>query len=448
MSVSVRRFTVALTTALGVILSGVGVGHAAVPGQWHPLPAQGQDCPYREAPPPSGGETAAPLPVPESPPGGTRLGECGDVLPENVEAPPPGVTAEAWVIADLDTGAVLAARDPHARHYPATTIKVLTALTALRELNLDDMVVATQEDIDQVGVKVNLAPGTEYTVRQLVQALVMGSGNDAAHALSRQLGGGGEALGAMNGVAQEVGALDTRAGTESGLHHPDASISAFDAALFFRTALQEPEFAEAARNAQLDLPGVPGGVVINASELLGAYDGTLGGLGGSTEESLFTFVGAAERDGRRLVVSLLRATGETGIAQQAATLLDYGFSFAGETDPVGSLVIADGPEETDDAAGSEQAGDEEPGGATPGAGDDGETGTEEAAAQAAPDASMFGTIGLPLTGLAGAAILFFAFLTLRDRRARKVAAARRAAKEQEEAQRATEDWLWPKDGRA
>ncbi|WP_198042864.1 D-alanyl-D-alanine carboxypeptidase family protein [Actinoalloteichus fjordicus] len=447
MSVSVRRFTVALTTALGVTLSGMGVGHAALPDQWHPLPAQGQECPYREAPPPSGGETAAPLPVPESPPGGARLGECGNVLPENAEEPPAGVSAEAWVIADLDTGAVLAARDPHGRHRPATTIKVLTALTALRELNLDDMVVATQEDIDQIGVKVNLAPGTEYTVRQLVQALVMGSGNDAAHALARQLGGVGEALGAMNGVAQEVGGLDTRAGTESGLHHPDASISAFDAALFFRTALQEPEFAEAAGNTQLDMPGVPGGVVLNASELLGSYDGTLGGLGGSTEESGFTFVGAAERDGRRLVVSLLRATAEPGIAQQAATLLDYGFSFAGETDPVGSLVIASGQEESDDAEDSEQSGDAEPG-ATSGAGDDGEAGSEDAAAQAAPGFSLFGTIGLPLTGLAGAAILFFAFLTLRDRRARKLAAARRAAKEQEEAQRATEDWLWPPDRRA
>ncbi|MBB5906243.1 D-alanyl-D-alanine carboxypeptidase family protein [Actinoalloteichus hymeniacidonis] len=454
MSVSVRRFTVALTTALGVTLSGMGVGHASTPDPWLPLPAQveGQDCLYREAPPPLDGETFTPLPVPESVPGGDRLGECGDVVPENAAAPPAGVNADAWIVADLDTGAVLAARDPHGRHRPATTIKVLTALTALRQLNLDDLVAATPEDVAQVGVKVELAPGTEYTVRQLVQALVMGSGNDAAHALARHLGGVGEALGTMNGVAQEIGALDTRAGTESGLHHADASISAFDAALLFRTALQEPEFAEAAGNTQLDMPGVPGGVVTNSSELMTGYEGALGGLGGATDESGFTFVGGAERDGRRLVVALLRASAEPGIAQQAGALLDYGFSFAGETDPVGSLVVAgdqeDSEEEAAGEAGETAEGGEGGEGGDEAGGDEGGADSEDAAAtQTASGFDPFGTIGLPLTALAGAAILFFAFLTLRDRRARKLAAARRAAKEQEEAQRATEDWLWPPNPR-
>src|SRR5699024_4382068 len=138
----------ALAAALALAPLGLGAATAAPTESESPAPttttapgpsgsAPAQDCPYREvpAPPvdasevPAPGSTApAPLPVPDTPVGGERLGACGDVLPDGAEPPPPELGADAWVLADLDSGRVLAARDPHGRHRPASTIKVLLAL--------------------------------------------------------------------------------------------------------------------------------------------------------------------------------------------------------------------------------------------------------------------------------------------------------------------------------
>src|SRR5690606_39526019 len=91
--------------------------------------------------------------------------------------------------ADLDTGAVLAAQAPHARHRPASTLKVLTALTAIRSLNPDQVVQGTAEDQAIEGSKAGIGPGGQYTVRQLLAGLLLNSGNDTAQALARAMGG-------------------------------------------------------------------------------------------------------------------------------------------------------------------------------------------------------------------------------------------------------------------
>ncbi|MDJ0114594.1 serine hydrolase, partial [Rhodococcus erythropolis] len=77
----------------------------------------------------------------------------------------------------------------HGRYRPASTIKMLLALVALDELDLDTEITATAEDADAEGSAVGIGKGGKYTNRQLMQGLVMASGNDAAHALARQLGG-------------------------------------------------------------------------------------------------------------------------------------------------------------------------------------------------------------------------------------------------------------------
>ncbi|MGH3595865.1 MAG: D-alanyl-D-alanine carboxypeptidase family protein, partial [Mycobacterium sp.] len=154
-------------------------------------------CPYRVTTPPAvdssevpqAGDPPLPLPVPNSPIGGSALGGCGVVAAANTPPVPGDISAEAWVVADLDSGAVIAARDPHGRHRPASVIKVLVAMASLGELSLNKTVDGTAEDAAAEGTKVGVAPGGSYTVNQLLHGLLMHSGNDAAHALAMQLGG-------------------------------------------------------------------------------------------------------------------------------------------------------------------------------------------------------------------------------------------------------------------
>jgi D-alanyl-D-alanine carboxypeptidase (penicillin-binding protein 5/6) len=334
------------------------------------------------------------------------MAECGLVAAPGLPQPPADVTAPSWVLADLDSGAVLAAKDPHARHRPASTIKVLTALTALRELRLDDTLVVTQEDANQEGSRVGLSPGVTYSVQQVLTGMIMQSGNDAAHALAMKMGGVDVTIGKMNALATELGALDTRAVTPSGLDGPGMSTSAYDLAAIFRAAMREPAFATAVGTHNAFLPGAPGGPPLEVwsdNQVLRAYPGGLGGKTGFTDDARHTFIGAAERDGHRLVAVLMRGENQPiRLSAQAMRLLDYGFGL-GSGSPVGELVTTSPRPSTADNAPPE----------------------DSSAAAQPQSSSMFGTVGGPLTLLVVAAVVAIGVLALRQRRAKLAAAARR-----------------------
>jgi len=308
-------------------------------------------CPNRTAPPPAvdlseapapGQPSPTPLPVRKEAIGGDRMAGCGLVLPDAGPALPEGLSAHAWLVADFGSGQVLAARNPHGRHRPASTIKVLTALLALRELDLRTEVAGTDADASQEGSRVGIGPQGVYTVDQLLHGLLMRSGNDAAHALAVQLGGVPATVSKMNALARLLGAQDTRAATPSGLDGPGSSTSAYDLALIFRAAVREPELAAIMGTKLIDFPGFqekPGFQVGSDNKLLANYPGALGGKTGFTDDARHTYVGAAKRDGRRLLVVLLRGEQQpVRMWEQAARLLDYGFALPASTAPVGVLV--------------------------------------------------------------------------------------------------------------
>ncbi len=328
---------------------------AAAPGLAYAEPPapEADPCPYRVTTPPAvdasevprpGDAPPAPLPVPAKPVGGDALGDCGVVTAAGTPPVPGDVSAEAWLVADLDTGDVIAAKDAHGRHRPASIVKVLTAMATLDELNLNKRVPGTQEDANSEGTRVGVAPGGVYTVNDLLHGLLMHSGNDAAHALAVQLGGMDTALGKINTLASRLGGRDTRAATPSGLDGPGMSTSVYDMALFYRYAWENPTFAQIVSTKEYDFPGRDGNPpyeIYNDNKLLENYPGALGGKTGYTDDAGQTFVGAAERDGRRLVVVLMRGT-RVPIApwEQAARLLDYGFATPPGTQ-VGTLVDPD-----------------------------------------------------------------------------------------------------------
>ncbi|UWW09947.1 D-alanyl-D-alanine carboxypeptidase [Mycolicibacterium brumae] len=311
------------------------------------------ECPYKVSTPPAvdasevpkpGDPTPGPLPVPVKTVGGDALSNCGIITAEGAGPAPEDVSAEAWLLADLDTGEIIAARDPHGRHRPASVIKVLIAMQSLNELNLNKPVAGTIEDARTEGSKAGVNPGGTYTVNDLLHGLLMVSGNDTATALAGQLGGMPATMGKINTLASQLGARDTRAATPSGLDGPGMSTSAYDVGLFYRYAWSNPAFAQIVGTRSYFFPGDPerpGYEMENDNKLLHNYPGALGGKTGYTDDAGQTFVGAAERDGRRLVAVLLRGT-RVPIApwEQAARLLDYGFGTEPGTS-VGQLVEPD-----------------------------------------------------------------------------------------------------------
>jgi len=337
-------------------------------------PDRSTECSVRTAPPPAidhsetpkpGQPVLGPLPVPAKPVGGPRMAGCADILPEGAPPLPAGETSASWVLADMDSGAILAARDPHARERPASCLKVLTSLVVLDKLNLDTDVEGTQQDANVDGSRVGVGPQGHYTVRQLLTGLIMNSGNDAANALARQMGGVPATLAAMTAKARELGGLDTRPATPSGLDAQGMSTSAYDLAVFYRVLMRNPEFAEISRIRLFQWPGhgdQPGFMVSSDNKMLTTYPGTIGGKTGFTDDARHTRIAAAERNGRRLEVVLMRGEQHpVAMDTQAARLLDYGFALPRSTPPVGQLVEQAPSDTTDDATGSSAATEASPG---------------------------------------------------------------------------------------
>ncbi|MGE2724652.1 D-alanyl-D-alanine carboxypeptidase family protein [Mycolicibacterium pulveris] len=248
------------------------------------------------------------------------------VGPSGAVALPDG-PAQAWVLADLDSGRILAFRNPYASHPPASTIKALLAMVVLDHLPLNAVIRASQAAADVECSCAGVKAGRLYTVRQLLDGLMLVSGNDAANTLADGLGGYRVAVARMNAKAAALGARSTRASSPSGLDGPgmESATTANDLAVIYRAALRYPAFAAIVRQPSSLFPTDNGPkTIVNQNQLLKRYPGTLVGKTGYTNLARKTYVGAAQRDGRRLVVAQLYGSGD--LYGQAIKLLDWGFS--------------------------------------------------------------------------------------------------------------------------
>ncbi|WP_270886351.1 D-alanyl-D-alanine carboxypeptidase family protein [Pedococcus sp. 5OH_020] len=282
---------------------------------------------------------------PDAAVGGPRLASMGLVtdLPAGVPAPPT-LRDVAWLLADLDTGAVVAAKAPHARLLPASTLKTLTALTLLPRVQPTRMITATAEDANADGTRVGMVPGLTYTGRQLFEGLLMSSGNDAAYALAAAGGGRQATLAAMNEEAAYLGAHDTVAKDPAGLDMPGQTSSAYDLALIGRAALGLKDFRSYVTTKQVDFPGAVNPKtkrratyrITNHNRLLFNYPGTIGIKNGYTEAAKRTFISAVTREGRTYLLSEMYGLDASWRPQ--AAMYDWAFRYAGRARPVGTLV--------------------------------------------------------------------------------------------------------------
>ncbi|MFI6453953.1 D-alanyl-D-alanine carboxypeptidase family protein [Streptosporangium amethystogenes] len=270
------------------------------------------------------------------PVGGSRLGERGLIVPRGVKAPPK-TAAKAYVIADAETGAVLAAKDAHGRYLPASTLKALTALTLIPKLDKNRKIRPSVRAVNEEGSAVGLVTKPLYTVDDLFKALMLVSGNDCAMALAEANGGLAATLADMNAEAKRLQAFDTVAKTPSGLDKPGQSSSAYDLALIARAGLANADFRRYISTKTDKFPAPKGYYEIgNHNKLLWRYKGMIGVKNGWTSKALGSFVGAAKRNGHTVIVSIMRHDGY--FWEEVADLLDWGFANRGRVAPVGQLV--------------------------------------------------------------------------------------------------------------
>jgi serine-type D-Ala-D-Ala carboxypeptidase (penicillin-binding protein 5/6) len=276
--------------------------------------------------------------------GGDALATTG-VVETPGGTPLPKVGAGSWLVADATTGTVLAARDPHGRFMPASTLKTLTSLVLLPRLDKASIYVARPQDTSVEGTRVGIVAGVPYTVDQLFYGLFLASGNDAASALANANGGWVTTVQSMNALALELQADDTHAMNPSGLDVKGQVTSAYDLALFARAGLMRADFSAYVATKRYAFPGrlptVPGKPratfqIQNQNRLLmHGYPGIVGVKTGYTTMAGRTYVGAANRNGHLVVVTLMKIDGPSEDA--ARKLLDWGFANVGK-EGVGELV--------------------------------------------------------------------------------------------------------------
>ena len=247
-------------------------------------------------------------------------------------APLPKIAATSWVLADLTTGQILAAKAPHLKHPPASTLKTLTALTLIPQLDPKKVYRGSLSDVTVEGSRAGLVVNGTYTVDDLFYALLLPSGNDAARALAHANGGIGKTVAQMNEEARHLQALDTLARSPHGLDTPKQVSSSYDLALIARAAMQLPQFRTYVSTLRYDFPGkMPKAgqkrktfELWNQNPLLReGYRGVLGVKTGYTTLAGRTFVGAAKRGNHTLVVTLMGITEPS--VDAASKLLTWGF---------------------------------------------------------------------------------------------------------------------------
>lgn len=272
--------------------------------------------------------------------GGEILDGKGRLVQLGPDAQPlPNVWAKTWVIADAGTGEILAARRPHNKRAPASTIKSLTALTVLPRLPLEGSTKAKKQAVRMYGSRVGLKRGKTYSIEQLMNAMMLPSANDAAVALAQANGGVQRTVNQMNEVAQRLQARNTVARNPSGLDASGMVSTAYDLALIARAGLADPTFAEFIKRRSAEFPAKGKKmrtIYTNNRLLLKNYRGAVGVKTGYTTNAGRTFIGAAERDGRTLIVTLMGINERSDVA--AEKLLDWGFVNADKVTPIGQLV--------------------------------------------------------------------------------------------------------------
>lgn len=274
------------------------------------------------------------------------------------------LTCQNAILIDVESGKVIYEKDAYTPTYPASTTKILTAILALENCNLSDKAKASYNAIMSVpydGTTAAIQVGEIWTVKQLVEAMMVCSANEAANVLAEHIGGNIESFASMmNSRAKELGAKSTNFVNANGLHDSNHYTTAYDMAIIARHGmLKLPEFKKAAKLKEFSLPDTDiytksDRNFINTNRMLIEsssyyYKYATGIKTGYTSQALNCIVTSAEKDGVELIAVVFGAMGAQNRTKDTLALFEYGFdklkseTFFMKGDQVDKLQIQGAP---------------------------------------------------------------------------------------------------------
>jgi len=236
----------------------------------------------------------------------------------------PELTAEAWIVTDLDSGVVIVESDADEERAMASVTKMMTVLVARQNTELDERV-RISEDAAAVGeAEVGLVAGEVWSVRDLLAAMLIRSGNDAAYAIAEYVGGDIEGFAVMmNELADSMGLEHSHFMNPHGLDEEGHYTSARDLTVIAAAALEDEVLTQLMRTRLIHFKPAPTGddrVAVNTNLLLGRYPGVVGMKTGYTGNAGRVLMSVLESDGQTFVVVVMGS--ENHFADTGA-LLDY-----------------------------------------------------------------------------------------------------------------------------
>lgn len=246
---------------------------------------------------------------------------------------PPSVTASSWIIYDEMSDQVLAEWDADTARPPASITKIMTVLLAIENGNMKDEVRISETAAGQGGQEIGLVAGETVTLGALVRAAMVRSGNDSAAAIAEHIGGSINGfVRMMNERAAELGMENTHFANPNGLDAEGHYSNARDMLILGRHTMSIPEFEDLARSRVMVFPDTPDGTdrsATNTNRILNSYPGSIGVKTGETPNAGLTYVGAAERNGRRLFAVVFNSVGRRAHFADAIKLFDWAFEDLG-----------------------------------------------------------------------------------------------------------------------
>lgn len=254
----------------------------------------------------------------------------------------PEVSAEGYVILEADSGEIVAGKNETEAFPPASTTKVLTALVTLEQAeNLDSLVTFSHwavTDLTEPSSTMipRAAEGEQMPLRDVLYGLLLNSGNECANALAEYVAGSKEAFAEMmNERAEEIGASGSHFTNPHGLYEAEHYSTPYDMALIFREAMKNEifykidtakEYRAAATNKAPERLMEMGHRMVHGDI---PCEGVFAGKTGLTDEGGRTLITEAERDGKRLIVVVMKDT-EEAFYEDTEKLLDYGYALLDE----------------------------------------------------------------------------------------------------------------------
>ena len=245
------------------------------------------------------------------------------------------VSAKSFVIMDAKTGQILLSCNPQLFCPPASTLKVMTAMSVVEHLKLDDKVPVSAYAASAPPSKIRIKAGETYTVRELLYALLLSSANDAARALAERVSGCEEEFARqLTREVRQWGAYRTTLATANGLPADNQFTTAQDLALMFKRAMGNPELARIMATKYYTIQGDR--ELRNHNRFLFTTPLAVAGKTGFTRASKHTYVGMFQNGDKAIIVAMM---GSTKNWADLRPLIEKGFELEGA--PIAELPPAE-----------------------------------------------------------------------------------------------------------